>query len=94
MTKKCRKCSTTKPRTEFYKLADTRDGHMALCKVCERERALTRYYDNRSNYLTLTKTKEWREMRKTREALRRKKEALNGNASTDGKTRSGIDANG
>ncbi len=32
--KKCSKCQATKPRTEFYKQADKKDGYRAECKAC------------------------------------------------------------
>lgn len=33
-TKKCSKCGTVKPITEFYKCNRTSDGYGYLCKVC------------------------------------------------------------
>ncbi len=75
--KQCRKCEETKPLDEFYKCHEGKFGRLGICKPCERERALSRYYDNRPQYLELTKTPEWRELRRARSAFLRQREALN-----------------
>jgi len=52
MEKYCKKCSVTKPITEFYKKQSTKDGYDYKCKKCHKEyfyamssEVTKRYYD-------------------------------------------------
>lgn len=37
--KTCTKCGKTKPLNDFYKKADSKDGHASHCKICGKEKA-------------------------------------------------------
>lgn len=43
MPKPCRVCEVEKPLSEFYKSAVTKDGHLGLCKPCQRRYVQGRY---------------------------------------------------
>ena len=42
-SKQCRKCGATKPLTEFYKNASTKDGRHSYCKICAKQGAIASY---------------------------------------------------
>ena len=37
VTKRCPKCKTIKPVSEFYRKTRSKDGYQFLCKICHRE---------------------------------------------------------
>lgn len=41
--KRCNKCGETKPLSEFYRLADMKDGHRNDCKTCNLAAKAARY---------------------------------------------------
>lgn len=51
MIKHCNKCDTDKPLSEFHKRKASKDGHSAMCKLCQRERDQKRYDENRDDML-------------------------------------------
>ena len=55
--KKCSKCQTTKPRSEFHKNRCRYDGLANYCKGCAKEHRRAHYLKNRD--AQLRKNKEW-----------------------------------
>ena len=41
--KTCKKCSCTKPLTDFYKCKTYKDGRQYYCKICQRQYFETHY---------------------------------------------------
>jgi hypothetical protein len=46
--KKCKRCGTLKPKSEFYACPTTADRKMAKCMVCMRTLAKERYHRKRN----------------------------------------------
>lgn len=55
MGKICTKCKTEKDVSEFSERK--RGGHNSWCKICVRENAKERYYENRNDYIDRAKDK-------------------------------------
>jgi hypothetical protein len=55
--KTCTKCGETKPLTEFYAAATTRDGLRGDCKACFKTRAAGWYQKNREH--VINRVKKW-----------------------------------
>src|SRR5262249_25935193 len=55
--KVCTKCGESKPLTEYYKAATTRDGLRGDCKACFKLRAADWYQDNREH--VVARVKKW-----------------------------------
>lgn len=65
-TKKCCKCGSIKPISEFHKNRSRKDGHCYQCKVCVKKRQ-QRYYDKNRNHI---KERQRVYDKENREALR------------------------
>jgi len=50
LTKKCTKCKTIKPITEFYKDKQTKDKHGRWCKKCAYDNSINWYRDNKPKH--------------------------------------------
>lgn len=79
VTKTCSKCKTSKPRTEFRKRSDRKDGHRSHCKTCQRiyesryeasdERKAAKKTYNVSYNATYATSPETKAARKLRDAM-------------------------
>jgi hypothetical protein len=56
--KKCFKCQTVKPLTDFYKHPQMGDGHLNKCKECNRNDAALQLEKNKLNPLWVEKERE------------------------------------
>lgn len=70
-TKFCPRCKETKPRTEFYKRKDRRDGLVAYCKPCTCAKTVACARKNPEK--ARLRTAKWRKNNPTRERAIRKK---------------------
>lgn len=50
-SKKCFKCESIKPLSEFYKHKKMADGHLNKCKACAKKDFMETRYRNLSDYL-------------------------------------------
>ena len=56
--KKCFKCNTVKPLSEFYKHPQMGDGHLNKCKVCTKNDVKQKYIENSTDHLFLEKERK------------------------------------
>lgn len=80
--KRCRKCSTVKPASEFYRFHDTKDGLQSYCKLCSKSIALAwmkanKPKDTRKNRVRKPPRPEQLLEYRRRDALRAKEVAAN-----------------
>jgi len=56
--KKCFKCNTVKPLTDFYKHPQMGDGHLNKCKVCNRKDAALQLEKNKLDPIWVEKERQ------------------------------------
>lgn len=71
--KTCRKCLLDKPITEFFRKADSRDGHQSLCKSCRREYKRAEYVIHRDK--VQARNKRWYERNRESQIFRTSRNA-------------------
>jgi len=68
--KTCKKCGVCKPKAEFQKRSQMKDGLCIYCKQCEKARDASRYIATREVHLV--RVKEWHETNRETSLLRKR----------------------